>query len=210
VASAVDTLPPPRLGLVKKFFLERADGPVRRAVEATLARLRDAGAQITPVEPNEDFDAMLDVHTAVMAIEAAAWHRQQFAAHRDQYGPNITGLLDRGLAISGVDYADALARLRHFRRHAAEMLAGVDALIAPATDTTAPPTRDTTGPKTFQAPWSCSGLPVVSMPCGLADDGMPAAVQLVGRPDGDWPLLGTARWCEKQIDFRDRPPLLEA
>ena len=208
LAEPVEAMRPPRLGLVEEFFMERADPPVRQAVEAALGKLRRGGAKIEPVALPDYFDGILGLHALVMAAEAAAYHRQQFAAHRDQYGPKIAGLLDRGLSIAAVDYAEGLARLRHVRRHAAEVLEGFDALIAPATDTTAPPTLRTTGPNTFQAPWSCSGLPVVSMPCGLADDGMPAAIQLVGRPDGEWPLLGVARWCERGLDFRELPPLL--
>lgn len=197
---------PPRLGLPVEFFMQQADDRVRTATEAALNRLRDAGATIAPIRLPEYFDGVLDLHTRVMAVEAAAYHRELFAAHRDQYGPMIAGLLDDGLKIAGVDYAEGLARLRHIRRHVAAMLQGFDALIAPATDTTAPG-PETTGPKTFQAPWSCSGLPVVSIPCGLAADAMPVAVQLIGSPGGEGALLAVARWCEARFGFEGVPPL---
>jgi Asp-tRNA(Asn)/Glu-tRNA(Gln) amidotransferase A subunit family amidase len=199
---------PPRLGWVEGFFKEEAAEPIRAATQAAVARLRDGGARITPVALPDYFHETVALHGRIMAVEAAAYHREQFAAHRSSYGPMITGLLDEGLSISGVDYAAALAHLRHVRRRAAEMLDGVDALVCPATDATAPPTLATTGNKKFQAPWSYAGLPVVSIPCSLASDGMPAAIQLVGRPDQEWPLLEVARWCETQLDFRDVPPLL--
>ena len=63
-----------------------------------------------------------------------------------------------------------------------------------------PCTRD------FQAPWSYAGAPVVSLPCSLAADCLPAAVQLVGRWGLDWPLLQTAAWCEGVLDFQHVPP----
>ena len=47
-------------------------------------------------------------------------------------------------------------------------------------------------PPKFQAPWSCAGLPVVSIPCGVADDGLPAAIQLIGRVDRESELLSIA------------------
>ncbi len=87
------------------------------------------------------------------------------------------------------------------------MLDGVDALVMPSTDTTAPATLETTGTPKFQAPWSCAGLPVVSMPSGLASDAMPVGLQLVGRAHGEAALLQVAQWCESRLGFENLPPL---
>jgi Asp-tRNA(Asn)/Glu-tRNA(Gln) amidotransferase A subunit family amidase len=46
------------------------------------------------------------------------------------------------------------------------------------------------------------------MPCGLAADGMPAAVQLVGRHHREAALLAVARWCERRLEFQHLPPWL--
>lgn len=197
----------PRLGLVADFFISGADRAVRAVVEQAVNKLAGE-ADVAEVKPTADFEAIQEVHTIVMAVEAAAYHRDQFAAHRQSYGPMIAGLLDEGLAVSGVRFADNLARLRDFRRRAPRMLEGCDALVMPATDTTAPETMATTGPKRFQAPWSCSGLPVVSLPCGLAEDGMPVAIQLVGRHHDDERLLTVAAWCEERLAFAAQPALL--
>ena len=199
---------PPRLGLVERFFMEKADDTIRRATESALEKLRAGGAEIDVVTVPDDFDEVLNMHLRIMAVEAAEYHRRQFAAHRGSYGPMITSLLDEGLQISAVDYAAALAHQRAFRRRIAGAFGELDALLMPATDTTAPPTLQTTGPRTFQAPWSYAGVPVVSIPCGLAPDGMPAAVQLVGRHYQEQSLLGVARWCEAHLDFRALPPMM--
>jgi aspartyl-tRNA(Asn)/glutamyl-tRNA(Gln) amidotransferase subunit A len=195
-----------RLGLVEAFFLTEAAPNVRTVVDSAMKLLAEE-AEIEIVAPTVDFEMIQEVHTTIMAAEAAAFHRRDFAVHRDMYGPMISGLLDRGLATSAVEYADALSNLHEYRRRIPAMVHDCDALIMPATDTTAP-TRDTTGPKRFQAPWSCSGLPVVSLPCGLADDGMPVAVQLVGRHHDDMNLLEIAARCEDRFAFEAKPPLL--
>jgi len=202
--------PPPRLGLLEQFFMEEADEPIRQATRAALTRLRDSGATIRPVTFPDGFSQVQPMHRRIMAVEAAAFHREQFAAHRDSYGPKIAGLLDEGLTISGVDYAAALADQRRFRRMVGSLLDDVDALVMPATDTTAPATMETTGTPKFQAPWSCAGLPVVSFPCGVASDGMPAALQLVGRTNEETRLLEVARWCERRLAFDAMPPLCES
>jgi aspartyl-tRNA(Asn)/glutamyl-tRNA(Gln) amidotransferase subunit A len=193
---------------LEQFFMEQADTAVRETAEVALGKLSDAGARIELVRFPGGFEQVRPMHRRIMAVEAAAYHREQFAAHREAYGPLITGLLDEGLTISGVDYADALAWQRRFRREAASLLKGVDALVMPATDSTAPATLDTTGTPKFQAPWSCAGLPVISLPCGLACDGMPVALQLVAPADGEANLFRVAQWCEQRLAFVELPPLL--
>jgi aspartyl-tRNA(Asn)/glutamyl-tRNA(Gln) amidotransferase subunit A len=199
---------PPRLGLLEQHFMEHASEPVRDVTEATLAILREGRATIEVMEFADGFEQVRPMHRRIMAVEAAAYHRQQFAEHRDAYGPLITELLAEGLKIPGVDYADALAWRRTYSRRVAKLLDEVDALIAPSTDTTAPATLETTGTPKFQAPWSCARLPVVSIPCGIASDGMPAAVQLVGRRHEEAALFEVANWCEQQIGFDEVPPML--
>ena len=210
---------PPRLGCVEEFFMEQADGPIRAVTQSALATLRRGGAAVEPILCGLDFAEIGPLHRRIMAVEAAAYHRQQFAAHRGSYGPLITALLDEGLGVSAVDYAAALAHQRRFRRRVDTLFASraadqrsasvpVDALVMPSTETTAPATLRTTGSPKFQAPWSYAGVPVVSIPCGLAGDGMPAGLQLVGRRAEDAALLATARWCEQRLAFAELPPLL--
>ena len=205
---AVKTDQPPRLGLIEEFFMEIADAEVLRLTQAALQRLQAAGATVVSVDCPVDFSAILPMHRLIMGVEAAAVHRRRFAEHRESYGPVIAGLLDEGLKTKAVDFAAALDRLRIYRRRVAKLLDGVDALIVPSTHTTAPPTLSTTGTPEFQAPWSCAGLPVVSMPCGLSEEGMPTAVQVVGQYHQDRRLLSLAKWCESAIGFSQRPWVL--
>lgn len=199
---------PPRLAQVRGFFAEEADRSIRKLFEQALGRLADKGAEIGRWDWPAEFADVLDLHTQIMAVEAATYHRPTFLQHRRHYGPKITELLEMGLQISAVEYLTALERLRALRQQAVDWLGNWDALIMPSTTTTAPPTLETTGDKTMQAPWSCAGLPVVAIPCGLAEDGMPGGLQLIGRPHEEETLLAVAAWCEKQLGFQAIPPLL--
>ena len=198
---------PLRLGWLQGFFIDEADPIIRDATDRALEQMRTAGAQIEPVATPDDFRYVRAMHRRIMAVEAAAYHRGQFAAHRSAYGPMIAELLDEGLTISAVDYADALDWQRRFARRVDVLFDKADFLICPSTDTTAPSTLATTGTPKFQAPWSCAGVPVVSIPCGLASDGMPAAVQLVARHGRDARLLQAAEYCERCLTFNNHPPL---
>jgi Asp-tRNA(Asn)/Glu-tRNA(Gln) amidotransferase A subunit family amidase len=198
---------PPRLGLLDLSMLAEADEAVRQVTRSALEKLARAGAEIRPLAAPQLFGDVLKMHRRIMAVEAAAYHRERFAACRDQYGPMIASLLDEGLAVPAVDYVAATDWHREFRRQAAGLLDGVDALVMPSTHTTAPATLATTGTPHFQAPWSLARLPVVSVPCGVAADGMPAAVQLVGRMDDEARLLRMAAWCEPALGFDALPAL---
>ena len=70
--------------------------------------------------------------------------------------------------------------------------------ITPAALSTAPD-PSTTGDPAFNSPWSYTGLPTVSFPIGLASDGLPVAIQLIGWPRRDEALLKAAEWCEQAI-----------
>jgi aspartyl-tRNA(Asn)/glutamyl-tRNA(Gln) amidotransferase subunit A len=210
VPAATGRQSPPTLGLLRSFFVEQADEAMRRAFEEAASRLRAAGAAIEIAELPAGFEQVHAMHRLIMAFEAAEYHRENLLAHRQSYGRNLASMLDEGLSTSPDRYRAALAHLRTFRETIGDSLGQADAWITPATDTTAPASLATTGNPKFQSPWSYGGVPVVSLPCGLAGDGMPAAIQLIARPGDDRRLLQIAQWCEQQLDFRAVPPLLAA
>jgi Asp-tRNA(Asn)/Glu-tRNA(Gln) amidotransferase A subunit family amidase len=202
---------PPRLGILSGFWQRTADANICAAFQAALGKLAGAGASIVPLEANVDFSQVQPMHRRIMGVEAAAVHRSDYAARPDAYGPMISKLLDEGLAASAVDYAEALAWLRDYRRRVTKLFHSVQAVIVPSTHTTAPPTLDSsTGTSEFQAPWSAAGVPVVSIPCGLAPDGLPAAVQVVVPYHRELQLLAIGRWCEEVFAFENVPPIARA
>jgi aspartyl-tRNA(Asn)/glutamyl-tRNA(Gln) amidotransferase subunit A len=139
------------------------------------------------------------MHRRIMAFEAAREHGALYQRHSDQFGRHIASLLQEGLAIAELDYQAALDHQGRFAAQIRELFTSVDALVMPATDTTAPADLTTTGNPAFQSPWSYAGVPVVSIPCGVAGDGLPCALQLVGHPSGEMELLDVAAWCERAL-----------
>jgi amidase len=49
----------------------------------------------------------------------------------------------------------------------------------------------------YAALWNVAGNPAASVPCGVAEDGLPTAVQLVGRTDDEATLFSLAAQIEK-------------
>ena len=49
---------------------------------------------------------------------------------------------------------------------------------------------------TYLVPWNLAGNPAAAVPCGIADDGLPVAVQLVGRTDDEATLFSLSAEVE--------------
>ena len=82
-----------------------------------------------------------------------------------------------------------------------------DVILTPSTATAAPADLTTTGDPSFQAPWTTSGLPAISIPSGLSKSGLPLGIQLVAAPFAEDKLLQAAKWCEDIIDWQLEPPI---
>lgn len=55
-------------------------------------------------------------------------------------------------------------------------------------------------------PGTLSGCPVVSIPVGFSDDGLPMGMQLIGRPQGDLSVLQATRLYEQITPWLDMQP----
>jgi aspartyl-tRNA(Asn)/glutamyl-tRNA(Gln) amidotransferase subunit A len=151
------------------------------------------------------------MHRRIMAAEAAANHRQSFAEHRAQYAPTVAQLVEEGLSLSAVDYAEALAHQRRFRQEMLEVLTTkrrepLACIVMPSTVTPAPDTSST-GDALFNAPWSYAGLPSVTIPCGLTANGLPCGLQFVGPVAVQ--ALAVAGLAERVLQFHERPPIVQ-
>jgi len=59
----------------------------------------------------------------------------------------------------------------------------------------------------FTAIWNVTGQPAISLPLYQGDDGLPLAVQLVGRPLGEGALLALASQLEAALPWANRMPM---
>lgn len=200
---------PPRIGVIEEFYWEHADEEIEEATNRTIERLRAAGAQTVRIVLPESFASVATMHGRVMAAEISDVHAEAYAARPDAFGQSVAQLIERGLAMSQDEYRQALDDRHEFQDEIEDAFGDVDVLLTPSTDTTAPDDLATTGRPLFQAHWSFAGLPAVTIPCMVAADGLPAGLQLIGREFDEARLLGAAAWCERVLDFRGRPPLVD-
>jgi aspartyl-tRNA(Asn)/glutamyl-tRNA(Gln) amidotransferase subunit A len=197
----------PRLGLVRQFYLERAEAELQTHTEEVAARLARAGASVEEVKLPDSFSAVLEAHRTIMHVEAAAVHAQLFRQHAELYRPKLRATIETGSLIPAVAYVQAQRIRRQFRQDMGWLLQSIDCLLAPAAPGPAPRDLTTTGDASFNAPSSFSGLPAITVPSGLNAAGLPLAVQLMGPAFAEERLLAAARWCEATLGVNLRPAL---
>lgn len=198
---------PPRLGLVREFFLEKADEETRTHTEAVAERLARAGARVEEVRLPASFAGAPEAHFAMLYAESAASHRETYAQHKARYSSQMQELIEKGLKVSGIDYVELRRHQQRFRHDLDALCRTVDALLTPATPAPAPRGFATTGDPTFNGPASFSGLPSLGLPSGLSADGLPFGIQLMSASFAEERLLAAGKWCEAVLDFRQTPPL---
>jgi Asp-tRNA(Asn)/Glu-tRNA(Gln) amidotransferase A subunit family amidase len=196
----------PVIGLIRPVFLERCEPEVERHTLEVAAKLEAAGATVREIGLPESFAALTAGASLILRTEMHAYHRERFARDRDRYGPLNTAILDAGRQTSAADYVLAARQRPGLAAELEQALAGVDVALTPGTPAPAPRNPTTTGDASFQAPWTCAGLPALALPTGVNAWGIPLGVQLIGHRWGDAALLGHARWCEEVIGFAARPP----
>jgi aspartyl-tRNA(Asn)/glutamyl-tRNA(Gln) amidotransferase subunit A len=189
-----DTEPLASLGdvTIGVAWLDRCEPLVRARLEAV--------AQLFPHRVDVDFPTAEAIVPAFMR-EVGDVHRELYATHSDLYGENIAGKVERCLAISDGEYGAAQQARREHAERAAAALDGCDLLLAPTLGFVAPP-ADVDEPEVrgsftiFTFPFNALGWPALALPCGAAEDGLPASAQLVGRKGADALVLAAGLTLE--------------
>jgi aspartyl-tRNA(Asn)/glutamyl-tRNA(Gln) amidotransferase subunit A len=192
---------PPKVCRLRGLFEERAEPSVRQMMDEVTKALRDRGCEVEDTALPASFSEVVENHRIVMAVEGAQFHERRLRKHPEDYGPNITRLLEEGLACPATRYAHAKELQKRLAPELMNLLIPYKVFLCPATTGPAPG-KQTTGDPAFNSPWSYTGLPVVSLPVRLSDDGLPLAIQLVGNELYETRLFQAALWCENVLAGR--------
>jgi aspartyl-tRNA(Asn)/glutamyl-tRNA(Gln) amidotransferase subunit A len=176
-------------------WTEHADPLVRGWVEAAATLLRD-------VEPL-DFPLPGDLNPAFQ-VEAAEVHRKLFAHHADLYGENVRRKLEAAFAVTDEQVAASREEREAYRERALDALDGFDVLLTPTMPMVAPPVgigdlalRERM--ISLTRPFNATGWPALALPCGPAEDGLPASIQIVARPGDDALVLAVGERLERAL-----------
>ena len=190
----------PRIGVLRAQLDDPDVTPgVRAAVAAALE-----GSDVVDVE----LPALAEADAAlgpIVLYEAYAEHRERLEREGERFGAGTRMLLELGAGVSKAAYREALAGRAAFTAALARAFAGVDVLAGPTVAYTAPPEDPPVGTPEgdvegrFTGPYNLAGVPAVSIPCGVAEDGLPAGLQLAAPAGSDAHLLSVARELERRL-----------
>jgi Asp-tRNA(Asn)/Glu-tRNA(Gln) amidotransferase A subunit family amidase len=176
-------------------WCEQAEPLVRARVEAA--------AECFPRRRALAFPEPVGTTPAFMR-DVAGVHRELYAEQGELYGESIRTKIERCLAVTDAEADAAQVARREYERLALEALDGADLLLTPTLMFVAPPAdvdelamRDRIVRLTY--PFNALGWPALALPCGSAEDGLPASVQLVGRPGEDARVLAAGLALESAL-----------
>jgi aspartyl-tRNA(Asn)/glutamyl-tRNA(Gln) amidotransferase subunit A len=166
------------------------------------ARVREA-ADLFPRRKDIDFPLAEKVAPAFMR-EAADVHRDLFAEFADSYGDNVRTKVERCLALPDAEYERGLHAREALREQAEVALAGLDLVLTPTLGFVAPllPVDDLEIREAairLTIPFNALGWPALALPCGPAEDGLPASLQIAGRPGSDALVLAVGEHVESLV-----------
>jgi aspartyl-tRNA(Asn)/glutamyl-tRNA(Gln) amidotransferase subunit A len=190
--TALDSLDELEVGVA---WLDRADPLVHACV-------REA-AELFPRRREIDFP-LAERIGAVFMREAADVHRDLFAEFADSYGDNVRTKIERCLTVTDGEYEAALRAREEIAEQAAETAEGLDLLLTPTLAFVAPklPVDDLeirADTIRLTIPFNSLGWPALALPCGPAEDGLPASLQIAGRPGSDALVLAAGKLVESLL-----------
>ena len=197
----------PRIGLIRRFFYDNSDEETRKHTDGIVDQLSRAGATIEEIPLPDSIDTAMEDQRTIMAVEGAAFHQPMYERQSQDYQPKLREMLRQGLATDGQTYSRALERRQQFTAEMQALAGKADVLLTPSTPTPALPDITNTGNTMFQGPWTSCGLPVITIPSGLAASGLPFGIQLASAPFSEPKLLAAARWCENVLGVELSPPM---
>ncbi|MDP9236810.1 MAG: amidase [Chloroflexota bacterium] len=202
-----------RIGVPRQYFWKDVDPEIEALVWTAINALSEAGAVVTEVDL-PDVDAYAAAIGSVMLVEAAAYHADNLAARRQDYGTQVAALLDIGGRISATSYAMGLRLMQHARLGAADAwLEGIDVLAMPTTPVQTPTIEESKKQDPSAAlarntsVFDFTGQPAISVPCGHTSGNMPAGIMFAGRLWDEASVLWAGHAYEQVRGPFPAPPL---
>ena len=204
---AMDALVPgfERVALASLAELEVGVAWVQHADPLVRARVEEACAMF-PHRRRLGLPEREDV-AAARFREVADVHRELIAENGDLYGEDVREKIERCLEVTDAEVARAEESRAALRVEFDQALDGLDLLLTPTLPLVAPPSGASMpgdlsylrAMVRFTFPFNAVGWPALALPCGLAEYGLPASIQICGRPGADGLVLAAGRLLESAL-----------
>jgi aspartyl-tRNA(Asn)/glutamyl-tRNA(Gln) amidotransferase subunit A len=195
VRGSLDSLADLAVGVA---WTELADRLVRARVEEACAHFPHRRGLDLPETEAVD---------AARLREVADVHRELIAENAELYGEDVRGKIERCLEITDAEATHAEEARIALRDELERALDGLDLLLTPTLAFVAPPAGaslpgDLSYLRSmirFTFSFNAVGWPALALPCGHAENGLPASIQIVGRAGADALVLAAGRLLESAL-----------
>lgn len=185
-----------RVGVSHPHFFEQLQPGVYAAVRQAISLLATAGAAVIDT-PWHDARAARAAGFIINRVETEAIHREGVQKHPKSYGPTLVERVRATSVVPAYGYVRALQARSVVRDSIGQLFRehGLDVMVSPATPATAlladdlyarypdaEPEHVTLAYTRMSMPFNATGQPVLVIPCGLDEQGLPVGLQIAARP----------------------------
>lgn len=169
----------------------------REGLEAVIEAL---GPRVERLAVSDTLTGLIEVHLTIHEFEFCQHLTMTIDNHWDDLSDSLKLVIERGRAISRDQYEDAMAVKATAESFFARHFLDFDAILSPSATGEAPLIASGgTGDPVFCRIPSLAGLPSLSLPLLVGNNGLPVGVQLIGGIEADDRLFRTAAWVQRTL-----------
>ena len=205
-----------RIGVVRHFYEgdPDVDDDVLEAMQQSLDTLGRLGAQLSTV-CLDDFDFYCATARKISWPEEFAEHGDELLAYPDRFSAVARSRLQDGRDAPAIEYIRAQWKRAELTAKLADTMRDIDLLVLPTLKKPAQVLGFEHTPLgeielSLTRPFNLTGNPALSLCNGFTPDGLPLAIQIVGRHFEEDLVLRAGHALERALDTRSRRPNLEA
>ena len=204
-----------RIGMITKTSLAKVDPETIAALESAAKSFEEMGHRVEPINCDPG-GRMRDI---VMALICAGVGSVP-VFDVNLVDPVVRELWEAGQKMTAAQYIGTVTQMHNMSREIVQELAPYDAVISPVTSR--PAVRLGTLPShpskyltelpewiPFTFAFNATGQPALSVPNGFSKQGLPLAMQIVGRQTDEVTIIGLAAQFEKARPWKDKHPPIE-
>ncbi len=178
-------------------FYDQLDADAAEGLNQVLEAL---GNRVERFPAAPQLAGLTDVHKTIYDYEITQNIEKLASEHPGNVGPDMTDAIARGRKISTTQYEDAIAVKTSADAFFVEHFNDFDAIIAPSAKGQALPlSAGHTGDAIYCTIWTLAGLPCLTLPLLVGNEGLPIGVQMIGAVEEDDRLLRTAAWVQHTL-----------
>lgn len=180
-------------------YHNRLADDAREGLEEVISAL---GGQIDRLDGSKNLANLVQVQQVIHEYEIVRHLEQTFEQHWQDISDTLKPIVERGRLHSEAQYQDSLGVMASAIEYFEEFFHDYDAVLAPSAPGQAPLIADGgTGDPIMSTVWTTAGLPCVSLPILVGENGLPVGLQLIGGAEEDDRLMRTAHWMLSYLEI---------